>query len=92
MLVFLDESYEDAPDGGLIHAYAGFGIHEHHYRHFASGVLQCKMKYFRTADGLTPDQIKAARATHIIVSGSPEARRKPLGAGEAALKGRLLGG
>jgi len=72
MLVFLDESYEVATEGGYRHAYAGFGIDELNYRRLMAAVHQAKLRLFRQAGSMTPDEIHAARATQIITEEAPE--------------------
>ncbi len=72
MLVFLDESYEADGTGKFRHAYAGFGVDERRYRGLTAAMFQSRQHFFVRDDGMTDEQRREARKTHIVTSDAPE--------------------
>lgn len=71
MLVFLDESYDNS-GSGQPRAYAGFGIREHDYRTLVARVYQLRQHYIVGGAGMSDDDKRNTRATHLVTDGDPD--------------------
>lgn len=67
MILFVDESYEPRPEGGIVHVLGAVLVDEYRFRAIEAGMLQEKLRYLEAiyADGprVPPDLREVARTT-----------------------------